>query len=130
MVDARKKILCIEDDHETAALIAEELIDRGFAVSVAHDGGEGFSAILREAPDLVLSDVNLPVLSGFDVLERLSAFAPRFTNMPFVFLTAMTDRDNNLKGRQLGADEYVTKPIDFDELGALITARLARGERV
>jgi DNA-binding response OmpR family regulator len=126
MADARKKILCIEDDHETAALIAEELIDRGFVVSVAHDGGEGFSAILRESPDLVLSDVNLPVLSGFDVLERLSALAPRFTNMPFVFLTANSDRGNQLKGRKLGADEYITKPIDFDELGALISARLAR----
>jgi DNA-binding response OmpR family regulator len=130
MVDARKKILCIEDDHETAALIAEELIDRGFAVSVAYDGGEGFSAILRESPDLVLSDVNLPILSGFDVLERLSALAPRFANMPFVFLTANSDRDNQLKGRQLGADEYVTKPIDFDELGTLIAARLKRLERV
>jgi DNA-binding response OmpR family regulator len=130
MVDARKKILCIEDDHETAALIAEELVDRGFAVSVAHDGGEGFSAILREAPDLVLSDVNLPVLSGFDLLERLTAFAPRFADMPFVFLTANSDPDSQLKGRKLGADEYVTKPIDFDELGALIAARLQRVARV
>src|ERR1700730_17686798 len=107
MVDARKKILCIEDDRETAALIAAELVDRGFAVSVAHDGGEGFSAILREAPDLVLSDVNLPVLSGFDVLERLTAFAPRFSNMPFVFLTANSDRDSQLKGRKLGAGAKV-----------------------
>ena len=129
MADPRKKILCIEDDHEVAALIAEELVDQGFEVSLAHDGLEGYLAILSETPDLVLSDVDLPVMSGFEVLERLTAIMPRFGNMPFVFLTALTDREDELKGRQLGADDYVTKPIDFDVLGAIITARLARVAR-
>jgi DNA-binding response OmpR family regulator len=129
MPEDRKKILCIEDDRETAALIAEELIDRGFEVSVAHDGQEGFAAILERMPDLVLSDISMPIMSGFEVLERLTAIAPRFGHVPFVFLTALTDRDNELKGRQLGADDYVTKPIDFDVLAAIITARLARVAR-
>jgi DNA-binding NarL/FixJ family response regulator len=71
----------------------------------------------------------MPVMTGFEVLERLTAIAPRFEDMPFVFLTALTDRDNELKGRQLGADDYVTKPIDFDILGAVINARLARVAR-
>jgi DNA-binding NarL/FixJ family response regulator len=53
------------------------------------------------------------------------ALAPRFSRMPFVFLTALTDRDSELKGRQLGADDYVTKPIDFEVLATIITARLA-----
>jgi DNA-binding response OmpR family regulator len=129
MAEARKRILCIEDDRETAALLAEELVDRGFEVCIAHDGQEGFSAILRWTPDLVLCDINMPVMSGFEVLERLTAIAPRFGQMPFVFLTALTDRDTELKGRQLGADDYVTKPIDFDVLTAIITARLARVAR-
>jgi DNA-binding response OmpR family regulator len=120
-----KKILCIEDDHETAALIAEELAERGYDVALAYDGREGFAAILRTMPDLVLSDISMPVMSGFDLLERLTALAPRFGSMPFVFLTALTDRDNELKGRQLGADDYVTKPIDFDLLETKIRARLA-----
>src|ERR1700691_182704 len=124
MPEAQKKILCIEDDRETAALIAEELIDRGYAVSVAHDGSEGLAAILKIMPDLVLSDISMPAMSGFDVLERLTALAPRFSKMPFVFLTAVTDRDSELKGRQLGADDYVPKPIDFDLLATIITARL------
>ena len=124
MPEAQKKILCIEDDRETAALIAEELIDRGYTVSVAHDGSEGLAAILKIMPDLVLSDISMPVLSGFELLERLIALAPRFSRMPFVFLTALTDRDNELKGRQLGADDYVTKPIDFEVLDTIITARL------
>jgi DNA-binding response OmpR family regulator len=124
MPDLKKKILCVEDDRETAALIAEELLDRGYEVIVAHDGWEGLSAVLREMPDLVLSDISMPAMSGFELLERLTALAPRFSRMPFVFLTALTDRDNELKGRQLGADDYVTKPIDFDLLAAIIAARL------
>jgi DNA-binding response OmpR family regulator len=125
MAETPIKILCIEDDRETAALIAEELLDRGYEVTVAQDGREGLAAILRTMPDLVLSDISMPAMSGFELLESLIALAPRFSKMPFVFLTALTDRDNELKGRQLGADDYVTKPIDFDMLAAIITARLA-----
>jgi DNA-binding NarL/FixJ family response regulator len=125
MSEAPIKILCIEDDRETAALIVEELVDRGYDVAVAHDGREGLAAILRTMPDLVLSDISMPAMSGFELLESLVALAPRFSKMPFVFLTALTDRDNELKGRQLGADDYVTKPIDFELLATIITARLA-----
>jgi DNA-binding response OmpR family regulator len=125
MAETRKRILCIEDDRETAALIAEELVERGFEVSVAHDGRTGLAAILKNMPDLVLSDISMPAMSGFELLERLIALEPRFAKMPFVFLTALTDRDNELKGRQLGADDYVTKPIDFDVLTTIINARLA-----
>jgi len=125
MPEPPKKILCIEDDRETAALIAEELIDRGYVVTVAHDGREGLAAILKTMPDLVLSDISMPVMSGFELLERLIAIAPRFSKMPFIFLTALIDRENELKGRQLGADDYVTKPIDFDVLATIINARLA-----
>jgi DNA-binding NarL/FixJ family response regulator len=126
MAQARKKrILCIEDDRETAALIEEDLLERGSEVILASDGREGFAAILKHMPDLVLSDISMPVMSGFEVLERLTALAPRFRNMPFVFLTALSDRENELKGRHLGADDYVTKPIDFDVLATIITARLA-----
>jgi DNA-binding response OmpR family regulator len=123
------RILCIEDDRETAALIAEELSDRGYVVAVAHNGRDGLNAILRNCPDLVLADVNMPVMSGFDLLQRLTAHEPRFARMPFVFLTALADHDNELKGWQLGADDYVTKPIDFDVLGAVIASRLKRVAR-
>jgi DNA-binding response OmpR family regulator len=124
MAEARKKILCIEDDRETAALIVEELIERGFEVSIAHDGRAGLAAILKNMPDLVLSDISMPVMSGFELLERLTALEPRFAKMPFIFLTALTDRDNELKGRHLGADDYVIKPIDFEVLTTIINARL------
>lgn len=126
---SRKRVLCIEDDRETAQLIAEELEDRGFEVIVAHNGRDGFAAIAASEPDLVLCDLNMPVMSGFEVLERLTAIAPRFQDTPFLFLTALTDRENELKGRRLGADDYVAKPIDFDVLETILRARLARVAR-
>src|SRR5205823_10261695 len=113
-------ILCIEDDRETAALIAEELVERGYEPLIARDGREGFAAILKNMPDLVLSDISMPGMSGFEVLERLTALAPRFRSMPFVFLTALSDRDNELRGRHIGADDYVTKTIDFIFLAPII----------
>jgi DNA-binding NarL/FixJ family response regulator len=125
MAYASKKILCVEDDRETAALIAEELVERGFGIRIAHNGQEGLLAILKDKPDLVLCDISMPIMSGFEVLERLTEVAPQLGHIPFVFLTALTDRDNELKGRKLGADDYVTKPIDFDVLTAIINARLA-----
>jgi len=77
MAQARRKILCIEDDRETAALIAEELVDHGFDVSTAYSGQEGLLAIMKATPDLVLCDVSMPTMSGFEVLARLNEFAPR-----------------------------------------------------
>jgi DNA-binding NarL/FixJ family response regulator len=125
MANARATILCIEDDHETARLIAEELTDRGFEANVAYSGQEGLLAIMRRPPDLVLCDVSMPTMTGFDVLERLKEIAPRLGTIPFVFLTALADRENELKGRRLGADDYVSKPIDFDRLFFIVEARLA-----
>jgi DNA-binding response OmpR family regulator len=129
MAGSSPHVLCIEDDRETAGLIAEELIDRGFKVSVAFDGEEGFQAIMAKRPDLALVDINMPLLSGFDLLERLVGDARGFESMPFLYLTALSDRENELRGRQLGADDYITKPVDFDILTAIITARLSRVAR-
>jgi DNA-binding NarL/FixJ family response regulator len=111
MAAPNKKILCIEDDSETAALIAEDLQERGYAVT------------------LVLCDISMPEMTGFEVLERLTALAPQFEAMPFVFLTALADRDTELKGRRLGADDFVSKPIDFEILATIIEARLGRVAR-
>jgi DNA-binding NarL/FixJ family response regulator len=125
MAHVRRKILCIEDDRETAGLIAEELVDCGFEVGVAYSGQEGLMAIMKATPDLILCDVSMPVMTGFEVMERLNEIAPRLGRIPFVFLTALADRENELKGRRLGADDYVTKPIDFDRLVFIINARIA-----
>ena len=126
MTEVPKKILCIEDDRETAQLIAEELGERGFDVIVAHDGQEGFVAVLKGIPDLVLCDIGVPIMSGFELLERLIELSPRLGGLPpFVFVTALSGRENELRARRLGADDYITKPIDFDILEMIIKARLA-----
>jgi DNA-binding NarL/FixJ family response regulator len=129
MVSPGTKIVCIEDDAETAALIAEDLQDRGYSVTVALDGQAGLGAILKAGADLVLCDVSMPGMTGFAVLECLASIAPQFEPVPFIFLTALTDRDSELKGRRLGADDYVSKPIDFEILATIIEARLGRGAR-
>jgi DNA-binding NarL/FixJ family response regulator len=128
MAEEKKNILCIEDDPETAQLIVEELEERGFDVIVTHDAQEAFVSILKGAPDVVLCDVGLPGISGFGLLQLLNEVAPRLKPgplPPFVFLTALADRDNELHALRLGADDYVTKPIDFDILETIINARLA-----
>jgi DNA-binding response OmpR family regulator len=127
--ERRGSILCVEDDRDTASLICEELVERGFDVEIAQNGRDGLAAILKMPPDLVLSDIGMPGMSGFDLLRKLTAMEPRFQRMPFVFLTALGDHDNEIKGWQLGADDYLTKPVDYDVLAAVITARLARVAR-
>jgi len=71
MIESRPHVLCVDDDRETVGLITEELLDRGFRVSTAFDGEEGYQAILAKQPDIALVDITMPVVSGFDLLERL-----------------------------------------------------------
>lgn len=127
MAQPRKTILCIDDDRPTAALVAEELTERGFEVRLAHDGQSGFQAMLSGVPpDLILCDIHMPGMTGLELLEKMTQALPLGRNVPFVFLTALTDRETELKGRRLGADDFVCKPIDFDLLGAIVNARLER----
>jgi DNA-binding NarL/FixJ family response regulator len=125
MARTRKQILCIEGDRKTAAVIASELGKRGFDVSIVYNGQQGLLAILKEKPDLVLCDIDSPMMSGLEVLERLTEIVPRVGRMPFVFMTTLPDRRNEVRARQLGADDYVRNPFDFDILAAIINARLA-----
>jgi DNA-binding NarL/FixJ family response regulator len=71
----------------------------------------------------------MPGMSGFDLLESVTSLAPQLEKLPFVFLTARSDRESEMKGRRLGANDYVTKPIDFERLAAIIEARLGQGRR-
>lgn len=118
------RILCIEDDPGTAELIVEVLEGEGFKVSVASDGLTGFAALAKQ-PDLVLCDIDLPDVSGFEVLQRIRENKLLPHGIPFIFLTAFSQRTHQIHGRQLGCDDYVTKPIDFELLIAIIRNRLA-----
>ncbi|MBF0562068.1 MAG: response regulator transcription factor [Alphaproteobacteria bacterium] len=119
------RLLCIDDEAEVRQLVVDMLGLRGFTVDVAANANEGFTGILHNPPDLVLCDILMPEESGFDLLERLSSLScDHLGPIPFIFLTALADRETILKGRRLGADDYVTKPIDFDILVEVIKARL------
>jgi DNA-binding NarL/FixJ family response regulator len=114
----------VEDDDETASLLAEALTELGHTTELATDGEQGLEAIRSNRPDLVLCDVRMPRMGGFELLERVASAGPAFADIPFIFLTALGDRDSELLGRRLGADDYLTKPVDFEMLGIVIENRL------
>lgn len=118
------RVLCIEQDQHSAVSIAEALLDRGIAVTAVGNAEDAVTAILREAPHLILFDARAASASGVELVERLIKVAPRFRSIPFVFLTTRTDRITAFLGRQLGVDDYVTKPIDFDALETTIRSRV------
>ena len=118
------RLLCIEDDPDTCELLVEVLTAEGFAVSTVASGEAGLSA-LETRPDLVLCDIDLPDVSGFDILAKIRARDLLPAGVPFIFLTAFSQRSHQLQARQLGCDDYVTKPIDFELLIAIIKHRLA-----
>lgn len=122
--EARPVILYVEDDGECAALVQEELEERGFTVVVARDGREGLAILRDRGADLVLCDINMPEMSGSEVLEELNSTNDAAAS-PFIFLTGLGDLESERAGRKLGADDYVKKPVDFDILHAIIDARLA-----
>lgn len=122
-------LLCIEDDPDTCELLAEVLTAEGFGVSTVTSGEAGLSA-LAARPDLVLCDIDLPDVSGFDILAKTRAGNLLPPGVPFIFLTAFSQRSHQLQARQLGCDDYVTKPIDFELLIAIVRHRLtAAGDR-
>lgn len=120
-------ILVVEDDAGTAELLAEALGEAGFRVELAPDGRAGLDAMRGLRPDLVLCDVSMPGLSGLDLLAELAAGHPALDAIPFVFLTALADRDTELRARRMGADDFVAKPVDLDLLVEVVRARLAGG---
>ena len=118
-------ILCIEDDPGTAELIVEVLEEEGFTVAVAHNGLDGLAA-LGKRPDLVLCDIDMPDLSGFEVLEHIRQRKLLAPAVPFIFVTAFSQRSYHIQAQQLGCDNFVTKPLDFELLIAIVCNRLAK----
>ncbi len=122
-----KRILVIDDDTKLRQHYTELLRLEGYAVTEARNGREGVESARKEVPDLVLCDITMPEMNGHRVLETLRA-EPRTAHVPFVFLTGWSEQDDVRTGMNLGADDYLTKPIVPDELWAAIRARLRRAE--
>jgi len=122
------KILIIEDEPAMRANLADVLELEGFQPVTAADGREGVAAARRERPDLILCDVLMPQLNGHGVLAALRD-EPQTARIPFVFLTAKGERGDVRAGMDLGADDYLIKPVPLDELLQAIRARLERARQ-
>jgi two-component system alkaline phosphatase synthesis response regulator PhoP len=120
-----KTLLVIEDDQTIAELLAYNLRHAGYEVLCAHDGHAGLTAALSYDIDLAIVDLMLPELDGLSVSSEIARQKP---GLPIIILTARTAREDMLAGFATGADDYVTKPFDLDELLARVAARLRRVE--
>src|SRR6187402_1376225 len=119
------RILLIEDQAPMRRKLSLMLRMEGFEVLAAENGRVGLEVARREKPDLILCDVMMPELDGHGVLENLRA-DPITATLPFIFLTAKGDKPDVRQGMNLGADDYLTKPVGRVDLLAAIRTRLAR----
>lgn len=122
---AGERILVVEDDPDARQLLAMVLNAEGFAVATARDGEAALAEIAREAPALILLDVMLPRMDGWEVCERLR----RLTTAPVIMVTARTGVPDKVRGLGAGADDYVEKPYDPEELLARVRAHLRRASQ-
>ncbi|MVM41205.1 response regulator [Spirosoma sp. HMF3257] len=118
-----KKILIIEDDRRIAQNISRGLQDEGYATEVVYEGLNGRQMALQPGVDLLILDINLPGLSGFEVCRSVRAEKPQ---LPIIMLTALGEIEDKVEGLGLGADDYLVKPFDFRELVARVATCFRR----
>lgn len=125
------KVLCVEDEQDIRENIVEILRDEGFEVFEAQDGKHGFELFQRAKPDIVISDIMMPQLDGYGLLklvrESKTAGNPL---IPFIFLTALGQKDDIIKGTNLSANDYLIKPIDFDLMIAKVKEKAGNYAKV
>ena len=119
-----KKILIVDDEKGVADMLRSYFEMQSFQVSVAYSGTDALKQAER-SPDLVLLDINMPDLDGLTVCEKIRAYI----SCPILFLTARIETSDKIRGFQAGADDYIVKPFDLDELGARVAAHLRRENR-
>ena len=117
-----KKILIVEDDHNISELLQLYLKNEGYETVIANDGGEGIDQFRRFRPDLVLLDLMLPVMDGWDVLRTIR----QDSKVPVIMLTAKGETSDKVTGLKQGADDYITKPFEMKEVLARVEAVLRR----
>ena len=110
-----ESILIIEDEIDIANLVGFNFERNGYSVDIAHDGREGLEKILKNQPDVVILDLMLPEIDGYKILKKMQRDT-RSHSIPVIMLTAKSQIDDRLKGLELGADDYITKPFSPKEL--------------
>lgn len=121
----RKKVLLIEDDKKLHTNIKRFLEEENFEVKAVVDGITGVSSAKDWMPDLIICDINIPLKDGYQVLQELST-EPHTRTIPFVFLTAKVEKEDLRKGMIMGADDYLFKPFELDDLLNSINTRLIK----
>lgn len=121
------KILLVEDDKGIVSFVKKGLLESSYMVDVAYNGEEGLRLALEKNYAVVILDISLPQMDGFEVLKRLRGMG---IQTPVIFLTAKDSENDIVQGLNLGADDYLTKPFSFNELMARIRAILRRGKMV
>ena len=123
-----KKILIIEDDTILRENLADFLNEEGYQIKTASDGLSGVNMVITQMPDLILCDVAMPGMNGFELLKTIQQIKPT-SSIPLIFITAKTEKEDIRTGMQLGADDYITKPFDLNELLQTVRIRLEKHER-
>ncbi len=123
----KKKILLIEDNTDIRETTAEILEVAGYEVLTASNGKTGVESAFLEKPDLIICDIMMPLLDGYGVLHLLSR-DEEMSRIPFIFLTAKSERNDLRRGMALGADDYITKPFDVSDLLLAIETRIKKAE--
>ena len=118
----KKKILVVEDEKAIADILVFNLQREGYDTLAAYDGAEGLRCALSESPDLILLDVMLPEMDGFEVCRRVR----EQSDVPIIMLTAREEEADKVMGLELGADDYITKPFSMRELMARVKANMRR----
>jgi len=122
----RTRVLVVEDEQDIAGLIKHALErEGGFVIEVAGSGDTALKSVAEEVPDLVLLDLNLPVLNGVEVC-RIMRGRPETAKVPIIMLTARSTESDRITGLDIGADDYITKPFSLRELAARVRAVLRR----
>jgi two-component system KDP operon response regulator KdpE len=118
----KARILVVDDEPRYVWTIRVNLEARGYEVLVAHDGQEALSTVISQEPDLIILDVKMPEVDGYEVCGRIR----QFSAVPIIMLTALAQEADLIKGLSLGADDYVTKPFSIEVLMARVRAALRR----
>jgi DNA-binding response OmpR family regulator len=122
------RILIVEDEPGMIELLSVALEDEGFIISIANNGEQGLKKVEEEDPDLIISDVMMPDMDGYEFCEQLRE-NPKTASIPFIFLTAKKDVSDRVRGLNLGADDYISKPFHVVEVVARIKTLMQRVKR-
>jgi len=128
MAEVKQKILIVEDDLDVADMLNAYFRVQGYEIFTVNWGEDGVRACQTSRPDIVILDIRLPDIDGYEVARRLRSNR-RTADIPIIFLTEKRDRSERLQGLELGADDYITKPFDVQELRLRIRNALRRAEQ-